>query len=68
MELPEARTHSFIIRIWLEETAVETGQSKWRGHITHIPSNQRRYIEKLDDISTFIRHYLQEMGVKFNDC
>ena len=66
MELPKTVTHSFIIRIWLEETAVEADKARWRGHITHIPSNQRRYIENLDAVKQFIIPYLQSMGVESN--
>ena len=35
-------TLSFIVRIWVEETAEESGRSSWRGHITHVPSGERR--------------------------
>lgn len=58
-----SKQHSFVIRIWLEETAVESGTATWRGHITHIPSRERRYIENLDAITQFITYYLQSMGV-----
>ncbi len=54
-------SHSFIVKIWLEETAVEAGQAKWRGHITHVPDGVRRYVESLDEISTFISAYLKAM-------
>jgi len=37
----------------------------WRGHITHVPSGTRRYIENLNDIPLFIRPYLERVGVKF---
>lgn len=55
---------SFIIRIWLEETAQEVGVAKWRGHITHVPSGTQRYIEDLGEIPTFIAPYLGKMGVR----
>jgi hypothetical protein len=61
MELPYV--HSFVIRIWLEETVQETGQVKWRGHITHVPGNQRRYVENLEAITQFIVPYLNSMEV-----
>lgn len=64
--LDETIMHSFIIRIWLEEKAEETGTATWRGHITHIPSNQRRHIENLDAVKQFINPYLQSMGVRIN--
>ena len=67
MEQTETTTHSFIIRIWLEETALEAGKARWRGHITHIPSNERSYLNNhLEGIATFIVPYLEAMGVRFN--
>jgi len=64
MDLFESHTHSFIVKIWLEETAEEAGQAIWRGHITHVPGGQRRYVKDLDDISAFMAPYLQGIGVK----
>jgi hypothetical protein len=54
---------SFIIKIWLEETAEESGTARWRGHITHVPGGDRRYFQRLKDVETFVSGYLQEMGV-----
>lgn len=66
MDLIEFNTHSFIVKIWLEETAEETGQATWRGHITHVPSGERRYVQDLDEITAFIAPYLEQMGVRVN--
>jgi hypothetical protein len=60
----ESNTHPFIVKIWLEETAEEAGRATWRGHITHVPSGEQRYLQDLDDILTFIAPYLKGMGVK----
>lgn len=60
----EATTHPFIVKIWLEETAEEAGRAVWRGHITHVPSGERRYLKDLNDISAIIAPYLEEMGVE----
>jgi hypothetical protein len=65
LDRPEEYTHSFIVKIWLEETAEEAGHATWRGHITHVPSGERRYVEDLQDIITFIVPYLEKLGVKF---
>lgn len=68
MEHTETTTHSFIIRIWLEETALEAGKARWRGHITHIPSNKRYFLNnRLEGIATFVVPYLEAMGVRFNN-
>ena len=65
MELLEPNTHSFIVKVWLEETAEEAGRTTWRGHVTHVPSGERRYVQNLDDIVAFIAPYLKGMGVRF---
>ena len=48
---PDSGTFSFVIKIWVEETAGEAGQALWRGHITHIPSGRRRYFQDLHGMS-----------------
>jgi hypothetical protein len=66
MDLPEDKSHSFMIRIWLERTVEETGYAKWRGHITHVYSGERRYVENLNGITAFIATYLERMGADDN--
>jgi hypothetical protein len=63
----EFERHSFIVKIWLEEE-VETGpgQMKWRGHITHVVSQERRYVERLQDITSFIGGFLAAMGARLD--
>lgn len=58
----ESSIYSFIVKIWLEESAEGTEQAAWRGHITHVPSGERRYLRDLDEIAAFIVPYLKEMG------
>jgi hypothetical protein len=60
----DSHIHSFITKIWLEESADEAGQAVWRGTITHVPSGARRYLCRLDDIALFVAPYLRSMGVK----
>ena len=55
---------SFIIKIWLEDTLDEADEATWRGHITHVPSGERRYLKSLADIGYFVARYLAAMGVK----
>ena len=67
MDLFESSSHSFIVKIWLEEASDEYGPARWRGHITHVPSRQRRYVEDLNSISSFVAPYLEGMGVSVED-
>ena len=53
----ESVTHSFVVRIWLEED----DRATWRGHITHVPSGDRQYVERLGDIIDFIAPYVDGM-------
>jgi hypothetical protein len=57
-------SHSFIVKVWLEESFEEAGETLWRGHITHVPGEERRYLRTLDDVVDFIGPYLECMGVK----
>ncbi len=66
MALPDSTNHSFIVRVWLEETAEEAQVARWRGQITHVPSQKRRYVEDLRDLNEFIAGYLQAMGVRIS--
>lgn len=65
MEPHKTTIHSFIIRLWLEETAEETTPIKWRGYITHIPSGKQLYLKSLDEITHFIHAYLSTLGIPF---
>jgi hypothetical protein len=64
----EATHHPFVIRIWLEEGAGGAYQATWRGHITHVPSGERRYLHDLDDVTAFIAPYLESMDVSLGLC
>ena len=60
----EAQRQSFIVRVWLEETAEEAGQATWRGCVTCVPNGTQQYIQDLDEIPRLIAPYLAAMGVK----
>jgi hypothetical protein len=64
MDWLESDIHSFIVKIWLEECTGENGEALWRGHITHVPDKRRRYLNDLQDISSFIEPYLHRIGVE----
>lgn len=59
METPEATVHSFIVKLWLEETGDDTKPAGCHGYITHVPSGARNYLRELADILTFIKPYLE---------
>lgn len=53
------KNHSFVVRIWLEELADETGEIKWRGHITHFPSLVEKYFDDFEVIIIFTKSCLE---------
>ena len=62
-DLPGRTIYSFIIKIWREDPG-RNKHAKWRGHITHVPSQERRYLKSLDDVTDFVNRYLYYMGVR----
>ncbi|HMN31285.1 MAG TPA: hypothetical protein PKE45_24250 [Caldilineaceae bacterium] len=61
----ESGTHSFLIRLWVEERSAETGQVTWRGQIIHVPSGKRQAISDPDEIIAFLMPYFAQMGVQW---
>lgn len=64
MDPIECNTHSFIIKIWLEENGKGAGGTRWRGRITHVASGAHKHFQELQHTQHFIRSYLQEMGIE----
>jgi hypothetical protein len=62
----EHDSFTFIVKTWLEEATSAAGPARWRGHITHVPSGERRYFEDLDAITAFIRTYQIPSSAKPN--
>lgn len=60
----ESTSHSFIVRIWVEEPAARGRRAVWRGQITHIGDGERRTVQRLTEIVAFIAGYLSELGVR----
>ncbi len=63
---PEWLIHSFIIKVWQDLATRGLGGGGWRGHITHVPGAERRYLKSLDEIADFIAPYLSGIGVRLN--
>lgn len=61
----EFNAHSFIVKVWIEEEANKDGNPIWRGHITHVPDGEQRYLRSLSEIESFIEPYLSAMGIRF---
>lgn len=57
---PESQSHTFIVKIWLEETAEEAGRVIWRGYIVHVLENKRYYLNSLEEIPSYLRPYINQ--------
>lgn len=62
--LDEPNAQSFIVKVWVEDSAGNGGRGVWHGHITHVPGHERHYLKNLEEIPEFIAPHLEEMGVK----
>jgi hypothetical protein len=60
----EVKTHSFIVRIWLEAREIKEKKPEWRGVIEHVSNGAKHNLRDLNEITSFIAPYLREMGVK----
>jgi hypothetical protein len=58
----ELNIHSFIVRVWLEETQANPRLVVWRGHITYVKNGNRHYFEDINEIPAFIVPHLKEAG------
>ena len=66
MKSIQPNTHSFVVKVWSEETGAAPHEVVWRGQIMHIPSGQQKSFHNLSEIATFIGPYLQQLGVRPN--
>ena len=57
---PEAQ--SFVIKLWLDTNQDKYPRKRWRGHISHVPSSERRNLKNLAQISDFIAEHLDSQG------
>jgi hypothetical protein len=57
-------TRSFVLRIWIEEPATGGGRARWRGHITHVQSGERRSIDSFAGILRYLVAHLAAVGVR----
>ena len=64
MDMRELKVHSFILKMWLEDHD-EAENPCWRGHITHVPSGERRNLRRFSDVRKFIEPYLASLDEQF---
>jgi hypothetical protein len=57
-------SHSFIVKIWIEDAAEADHPPTWRGYITHVPDGEQRYVQSLAEIEAILASYLSSMGIE----
>jgi hypothetical protein len=62
VSLFEPPSHTFLLRIWIEEIPQESGRLCWRGSITHFPDEDRRYVQTFDQVAAFIWDHIRLQG------
>lgn len=64
--LLEDNASAFIVRVWLEQREVEAAPVEWRGSIEHVGSGRIKYLTDLNELTPFIRPFLEAMGADFS--
>jgi hypothetical protein len=57
-------THSFIVKVWLNEHRRDGGRPGWHGRITHVPTGHHHHFSQVKGIAVFITPYLHQLGVR----
>ncbi len=58
MSMVDSVSIAFVLRFWFERREIEGAVPIWRGVIEHIPSGERHYFEKLDELPSILTPYL----------
>jgi hypothetical protein len=59
LDPPQPDTHSFVMRVWVEDRCDKSGVVRWRGSITHVPSGRTHYFEDLSDMCAFVASHME---------
>jgi hypothetical protein len=57
-------THSFVLRVWIEEQAHNGRGAIWRGQIIHVQTGARGVFTGIVDIHRFLVDELAAVGVR----
>ena len=59
LETTNRLQHLFIVRTWREPSTV-VASAEWRGMVEHVPSGQRRYFTRLEELDHFILYQMEQ--------
>lgn len=57
LSLFETDAHSFVVRLWYENSAVPNANVGWRGWVDHVQSGQRHYFNNVTEINGIVTGY-----------
>ena len=60
MDLFEDNTHSFVVKISIEEETEKGGIQFWQGEITHVSTGSHYLFERWEKMEGFLRSHLKE--------
>ncbi len=62
------KSHSFIVRFWLEPREIQDAKPVWRGVVEHVSSGKKLYLNNLEEIKVFITSFLEKIDetIRFN--
>ena len=53
--------HLFIVRTWREPSVV-VATAEWRGLVEHVPTGQRRYFTRMEELDRFILQQMEQLA------
>ncbi|MCB8942772.1 MAG: hypothetical protein H6658_03235 [Ardenticatenaceae bacterium] len=61
MDLFEDSTHSFVVKISIEETPAKDGKQSWQGEITHVSTGTHYLFTQWEKMEGFLKSHLKEV-------
>ena len=62
MDASETEVQTFILKVWRAEEVEDIVRPAWQGQISHLPGGERRHVQDLEEITSFVASYLEQMG------
>jgi hypothetical protein len=55
-----SEAHSFVLRIWLEDSPTGEDPARWRGRITNVLDDRSRVVQSFHHVEEFVKEYVQQ--------
>lgn len=60
----ELGTHSFIVKVWLDEPKEHETRADWHGQVTHVATGERCHFQRVSEMLVFLQLYLNELHIQ----